>query len=205
MSWERDADEVAGRAGAVSGVLASDADRDAVASLLSEAFAEGRLSAGEHGERVRAAYAARTWAELSRLTTDLPVPAGDAAGRPAAGPYGLDRCLLCALLLCPPAGIAWLLAARRRPRPSRGRTWRCARRLLGLGSLPGRKPETCRGRDRRRGCRPGSGRRPVMPGADGMSHSRGAPRGEGGGLAWAVAPQTGRRALEGGGARAEDR
>lgn len=120
MSWERDADEVAGRAGAVSGVLASDADRDAVASLLSEAFAEGRLSAGEHGERVRAAYAARTWAELSRLTTDLPVPAGDAAGRPAAGPYGLDRCLLCALLLCPPAGIAWLLAARRRPRPSRG-------------------------------------------------------------------------------------
>ncbi|MGD0928452.1 MAG: DUF1707 domain-containing protein [Streptosporangiaceae bacterium] len=121
MSWERDADEVAGGAGAVSGVLASDADRDAVAGLLSEAFAEGRLSAGEHGERVRAAYAARTWGELARLTTDLPVRAGDAAGRPAATPDGLGRCLLCALrVLCPPAGIAWLLAARRRPRPGRG-------------------------------------------------------------------------------------
>jgi hypothetical protein len=56
---------------------------------------------------VRAAYAARTWPELARLTADLPDPA-DAPGRAAAGrPDGLDRFLLCALLIaCPPAGIA---------------------------------------------------------------------------------------------------
>ena len=43
--------------------LASDADRDHAADLLNAAAAEGRLTADEHGERVRAAYAARTWQE----------------------------------------------------------------------------------------------------------------------------------------------
>jgi hypothetical protein len=121
VNSEREASDLPGQAGAASSMLASDGDRDAVAGLLIEAFAEGRLTAGEHGERVRAAYVARTWAELSRLTADLPAPAGDPAGRPAAVLEGVDRCLLCALLvLCPPAGIAWLLAARRRSRPGRG-------------------------------------------------------------------------------------
>jgi hypothetical protein len=74
--------------------LASDDDRDAGARVLNEAFAQGRLTADEHGERVRAAYAARTWHELARLTADLPGPA-DAAGLTVAGrPDGLDRCLL---------------------------------------------------------------------------------------------------------------
>jgi hypothetical protein len=99
-------------------VLASDADRDAVAGRLSTAFAEGRLTSGEHAERVRAAYGARTLGELSGLTADLPGPAGDAGRQAVLVPdYGVDRCLLCALrLCCPPAGIAWLLAARRRAR-----------------------------------------------------------------------------------------
>ena len=117
MGGQQEAHDVASSAGAGPGTLASDADRDTAAGLLSEAFAQGRLTAGEHGERARAAYAARTWAELARLTADLPVPADDAAGRPAATP-GMDWCLLCALLvLCPPAGIAWLVAAWRRSRP----------------------------------------------------------------------------------------
>jgi hypothetical protein len=105
-------DSAAGR----PGVLASDADRDAVAGMLSSAFAEGRLTAAEHGERIRAAYGARTSGELARLTADLPDPAGDADKRRAPfAPDGVDRCLLCALLICcPPAGIAWLLVARRR-------------------------------------------------------------------------------------------
>jgi hypothetical protein len=104
-------------------VLASDADRDAVAGRLSTAFAEGRLTSGEHAERVRAAYQARTAGELAGLTADLPGPTGEAGGRqPVRVPDdGLDRCLLCALLiLCPPAGIAWLLTARRRSRPGPG-------------------------------------------------------------------------------------
>jgi hypothetical protein len=94
------------------GTLASDGERDAAVRVLNEAFAEGRLTADEHGERVRAVFAARTWHELARLTADLP-GAAHAAGRAAAGvPRGLDRCLLFALLICcPPAGIAWLLAA----------------------------------------------------------------------------------------------
>ena len=98
-------------------MLASDGDRDAAARVLREAFADGRLTADEHGERVRAAYAARAWPELARLTADLPDPA-DATGPVVAGaPRGPDRCLLCALLIaCPPAGIAWLLASRHRAR-----------------------------------------------------------------------------------------
>ena len=103
-------------------VLASDADREAVCGQLGSAFAEGRLTAAEHGERVRAAYGARTLGELAVLTADLPAPAGGLADGPRAVPRDVDRCLLCALLICcPPAGIAWLLAARRRSHPGRGR------------------------------------------------------------------------------------
>jgi len=99
--------------------LASDGERDAAVRVLSEAFAGGRLTADEHGERVRAAYAARTWEELARLTADLPDPADAAEVAVAGAADGLDRCLLCALLiLCPPAGIAWLLTARHRARAS---------------------------------------------------------------------------------------
>ncbi len=100
-------------------MLASDADRDSAADLLNEAFAQGRLTQGEHGDRVQAAYNARTWTELNKLTADLPTQHGALYGRPAAGPLpaGPDRCLLCTLLvLCPPAGITWLLVARRRAR-----------------------------------------------------------------------------------------
>jgi len=101
-------------------VLASDADRDAVAGMLSSAFAEGRLTDAEHAERVRGAYGARTLSDLAALTADLPGPAGEVGGRQAPI-VPLDRCLLCALLICcPPAGIAWLLAARRRARAGGG-------------------------------------------------------------------------------------
>ena len=83
--------------------------------MLNEAFAEGRLTADEHGERVRAVYAGRTWQELARLTADLPGPAHAARAVVGGMPYRLDWCLLCALLiLCPPAAIAWLLTARHR-------------------------------------------------------------------------------------------
>jgi hypothetical protein len=120
VSWQhRDPDLARPEAGDVV-TLASDSERDAAVQMLNDAFAEGRLTADEHGDRVRAAFAGRTWPELARLTADLPGPA-HAAGPAAAGmPGGLDRCLLCALLICcPPAGIAWLLAARHRARAAR--------------------------------------------------------------------------------------
>jgi hypothetical protein len=51
---------------------ASDADRERVADVLREAFAEGRLDAEEHAERLEAVYAAKTMGDLVPLTKDLP-------------------------------------------------------------------------------------------------------------------------------------
>lgn len=99
---------------------ASDDDRDRAAGVLNAAFAEGRLTAGEHDERLSAAYSASTSLQLRELTGDLPAPAGDTtqaiAGRGALPEP--DWCLLCLLLVvCPPAGIVWWLRSRRRPLP----------------------------------------------------------------------------------------
>ncbi|MEU4764840.1 DUF1707 domain-containing protein [Actinosynnema sp. NPDC023794] len=51
---------------------AADKDRAAVVEELSRAHAEGRLTPVEFDERTRAAYQARTYAELGPLTADLP-------------------------------------------------------------------------------------------------------------------------------------
>ena len=98
--------------------LASDADRDAAADLLNSALAEGRLTADEYDQRLGAVYAARTWPQLRRLTEDLPAPPAAATGRAQPGMFaGADLCLLCVLLVvCPPAGIAWLFLSWRRSR-----------------------------------------------------------------------------------------
>ena len=78
--------------------------------MLNEAFADGRLTAAEHRDRVHAVYVARTWPELAQLTADLPGPAGRRGRPPNGWTERLDPCLLCVLLcLCPPAGIAVLL------------------------------------------------------------------------------------------------
>lgn len=54
---------------------ASDADREATADRLRTAAMEGRLDAYELDERLTAAYAARTCAELEGLTADVTPPA----------------------------------------------------------------------------------------------------------------------------------
>ena len=56
----------------LSGVKASDADRERAIGVLREAFAEGRLTAEEHSARVGQAYSARTYAELAAVSADLP-------------------------------------------------------------------------------------------------------------------------------------
>jgi hypothetical protein len=53
-------------------VRASDRERDAVLQRVQQAFAEGRLDDTEFDERMRAALAARTHADLDVLLTDLP-------------------------------------------------------------------------------------------------------------------------------------
>ena len=53
-------------------ILASDQERESVVSVLRDAFTEGRLTSEEFEERTADAYAARTWAQLRELTSDLP-------------------------------------------------------------------------------------------------------------------------------------
>ena len=55
---------------------ASDADRERVAGLLRDAYAEGRLSPVEHEERLAEVFRATTYAELVPVLHDLPVPPG---------------------------------------------------------------------------------------------------------------------------------
>ncbi|WFE51753.1 DUF1707 domain-containing protein [Micromonospora sp. WMMD1155] len=54
------------------GMRAADADREAVAERLRIALNEGRLELHEYDERLQRAYAARTYADLEVLLTDLP-------------------------------------------------------------------------------------------------------------------------------------
>jgi hypothetical protein len=55
---------------------ASDADRERVASLLRDAYVEGRLTPVEHEERLAEVYRATTYGELIPVMRDLPVPPG---------------------------------------------------------------------------------------------------------------------------------
>lgn len=71
---------------------ASDADRDHVATLLSTAYAEGRLTREEHDERTDQLMSAKTFDDLVSITRDLvvvgtphPVPA-----RQARSPFTID-------------------------------------------------------------------------------------------------------------------
>ncbi|QZY28524.1 DUF1707 SHOCT-like domain-containing protein [Nocardioides coralli] len=59
-------------AGDPSRMRISDADRHKVADLLRDAAAEGRLDLDELEERLEAAYAAKTYADLVPITIDLP-------------------------------------------------------------------------------------------------------------------------------------
>jgi Domain of unknown function (DUF1707)/2TM domain len=62
---------------------ASDADRERVVDLLRQAHAEGRLTVEEFDERMGRAFEARTYADLDRLTTDLPAPPRPVPSRPS--------------------------------------------------------------------------------------------------------------------------
>src|SRR6266480_3643994 len=53
---------------------AADADRDRTAEMLRRAASEGRITFDELDERVSRAYAAKTFADLEAVTSDLPGP-----------------------------------------------------------------------------------------------------------------------------------
>jgi hypothetical protein len=66
---------------------ASDADREQVATVLSTAYAEGRLTLEEHDERVDQLMAAKTFDDLIPITRDLVVigtPTAVAAPQPSS-------------------------------------------------------------------------------------------------------------------------
>jgi len=73
------AKEVNRRPEQVETLRAADADRHKIADQLKAALDEGRLSLGEYDERVRDAYAARTYADLLVIVADLPQPGMSAA------------------------------------------------------------------------------------------------------------------------------
>jgi hypothetical protein len=70
----------------------SDRDRDQVTEVLHAAYAEGKIDFDEHTERTAAAINARTFDDLTALTSDL-VPSVPAVPAPAPVPtaYGGDE------------------------------------------------------------------------------------------------------------------
>jgi hypothetical protein len=108
-------------------IRASHADREAVVTVLRDAFVAGRLALNEFDERTSAAYAGQTWGELRVLTADLPQtpeigvdppapPDGPPAvtERAATGVRNRRRPRLWPVTLVAVLGIAtdsWLLAA----------------------------------------------------------------------------------------------
>jgi hypothetical protein len=88
---------------------ASDADRDAVLSELSEHFQAGRLTNAEFDDRAGQALAARTWGELRDLLQDLPT-ARPLAATPSAAPLERSSGRTARLPVALLAGIAIVVA-----------------------------------------------------------------------------------------------
>jgi len=99
----------------------SDAERSAVAELLGQHYADGRLDQAEFDERVGRAMAAKTRGDLTGLFDDLPeTESGTGAGGPRepvgpSAPYqirrrrggGIVRPLLLLALIFICANVAW--------------------------------------------------------------------------------------------------
>ena len=66
------ADHIAAAAAAHGHLRASHADREQVIGVLKAAFVQGRLTKDEFGTRVGQAFTSRTYAELAKVTADLP-------------------------------------------------------------------------------------------------------------------------------------
>jgi hypothetical protein len=67
---------------------AADSDRQFVADRLREALDQGRLDLGEYDDRLKLAYAARTYGELDTLLHDLPAVVPAERARVATTPPG---------------------------------------------------------------------------------------------------------------------
>src|SRR5689334_1144899 len=101
-------------------IRVSDAERNAVAELLGQHYADGRLDQAEFDDRIARTMAAKTRGDLSGLFDDLPEtgpsgtgpagPGGQADTGPFRGPRrrgGIVRPLLLLLLVFICANFAW--------------------------------------------------------------------------------------------------
>jgi Domain of unknown function (DUF1707) len=61
----------------------ADTDRIQVVQVLTDAVSQGRLALSEYEDRLSKAYAAQTYAELDRLSADLPGATKPPTGQPA--------------------------------------------------------------------------------------------------------------------------
>jgi Flp pilus assembly protein TadB len=115
----RPGDEIAARARAYGHLRASNADRDRVIDTLKAAFVQGYVTKDEFDARVSQALGSRTYAELSRVTADLPTDLAAAqppsrparaTGRPQTGmrPASRDGVFVATAVL---ACMAWAVAA----------------------------------------------------------------------------------------------
>jgi uncharacterized protein DUF1707/2TM domain-containing protein len=87
-----------------------DADRERIAERLRTAAGEGRLVPDELEERLEAAFAARTGAELAPLVADLPTEPPPARPRRRRGdlrPFVATSILLVAIWALTGAGYFW--------------------------------------------------------------------------------------------------
>lgn len=73
-----------------SNMRVGDAEREAVAAQLREHYADGRLTLDELNERLDLAFAAKTRADLTAVTRDLPMTARPFAGPSAGMSAGLN-------------------------------------------------------------------------------------------------------------------
>ncbi|MBB1484143.1 DUF1707 and DUF2154 domain-containing protein [Tessaracoccus sp. MC1865] len=64
----------------------ADQDRELVAQLLNNAYADGRLTFDEHADRIAKAYDAKTFGDLTPLTTDLVAPQPQPVVEPYSAP-----------------------------------------------------------------------------------------------------------------------
>jgi Domain of unknown function (DUF1707) len=118
-------------------VRASDADRDAVAELLQEHHAAGRIDTRELQERVDRCYQTKTVAELEQLLTDLPRRSGPEPHGPPRWRHRmmpLVPIVLALAAICAITGrhAVWLAL------PVALITWRAAGSHYGAGSSWGR-------------------------------------------------------------------
>ena len=102
----------------------SDAERAEVADQLAQHYGDGRLDQAELDERLSRAMSAKTRADLTGITDDLPEVSADARARPASparprarpGAVGRGCCRsCCSSRWWPSPGTAWL-----RSGPGRG-------------------------------------------------------------------------------------